>query len=113
MVIVYGAENGRGAWAEMDPFRSTRPPCGVCAFMSRNASCMHRKGATRLRLTQARYWSSGMSSRGWRGVPEPALKKPKSRRPARRERGGVAKEEEEVHVVSLVRPARGREVSRH
>ena len=38
LVDVYGAEFGRGVWAEIDPLLMIRPPRGVCAFMIRIAS---------------------------------------------------------------------------
>src|SRR5205814_8262853 len=43
LLAVYGAELGRGAWAEIDPLLMIRPPHGDCAFISRNASRVQRK----------------------------------------------------------------------
>src|SRR5262245_32169768 len=42
LAAVYGAEFGRGAWADIEPLLMIRPPCGVCAFMILIASCVHR-----------------------------------------------------------------------
>ena len=51
LVAVYGAELGRGTWAEMDPLLMMRPPLGSWPFMSLNASCVHRKAPVRLMST--------------------------------------------------------------
>jgi hypothetical protein len=38
LVAVYGAEFGRGAWAEIEPLLMMRPPLGYWRFISRIAS---------------------------------------------------------------------------
>src|SRR6266853_5607774 len=73
LVAVYGAEFGRGAWAEIDPLLMMRPPFGVWAFMILNASCEHRKTPVRLALTTVCHWSYVRSSNGTGGAPPPAL----------------------------------------
>src|SRR5262245_57898074 len=47
LLAVYGAELGRGAWAEIEPLLMMRPPRGDWLFMTRNASCVHRKTPVR------------------------------------------------------------------
>ena len=44
-VAVYGAEFGRGAWAEMEPLLMMRPPRGSCAFIIRMRFLRAQKGA--------------------------------------------------------------------
>ena len=51
LVAVYGAEFGRGAWAEIEPLLMIRPPRGSWSFISRNASCVQRKAPVRLTST--------------------------------------------------------------
>src|SRR6059036_3710977 len=51
LVDVYGAENGRGACAEMEPLLMMRPPRGSWAFMILMASCAHRNAPVRLAST--------------------------------------------------------------
>src|SRR5689334_19557512 len=52
-VAVYGAEFGRGTYAEIDPLLMIRPPRGVCAFMMRNASWVQRNAPVRFTFTTA------------------------------------------------------------
>src|SRR5438094_947961 len=47
-VAVYGAEFGRGAWADMEPLLTIRPPRGCWLFISLNASCVQRKAPVRM-----------------------------------------------------------------
>ncbi len=54
LVAVYGAESGRGAWAEIEPLLMMRPPRGDCAFIARNAPCAHRNMPVRLTSTTER-----------------------------------------------------------
>src|SRR5262245_28894558 len=53
LVDVYGDENGRGTWAEIEPLLMMRPPRGCWLFMILNASCVHRKEPVRLVSTTA------------------------------------------------------------
>src|SRR5919198_1254089 len=80
-VDVYGAEFGRGAWAEMERLLMMRPPRGSCAFMILNASCVHRNEPVRLMSTTFFQVSNGRSSSGTAGAPIPALLYSTSRRP--------------------------------
>src|SRR3954471_3809062 len=59
-VAVYGAELGRGEWAEMDPLLMMRPPRGDCSFMSRKACWAQRNAPVRLTLTTAVHCSKEM-----------------------------------------------------
>src|ERR1700722_8586287 len=43
LVAVYGAELGRGTWADIDPLLMMRPPRGFCALIILMASWAHRK----------------------------------------------------------------------
>src|SRR3954464_15742737 len=43
-VAVYGAEFGRGAYAEIDPLLMMRPPRGDWRFMMANACCVQKNG---------------------------------------------------------------------
>ena len=58
LVAVYGAEFGRGAWAEIEPLLMMRPPAGDCRFMRRIASCAHRNEPVRFTSTTACHWAS-------------------------------------------------------
>src|SRR3989442_357676 len=80
-VAVYGAEFGLGAWAEMDPLLTIRPPRGSWLFMSLIASCVQRKAPVRLTSTTEVHCSKVTSSSGTGGAPEPALLKRRSNRP--------------------------------
>src|SRR5713101_559263 len=81
LVAVYGAERGRGAWAEIEPLLMMRPPRGSWSFMSRNASCVHRNMPVRFTSTTAFHCSKVTSSSGTAGAPRPALLKRMSSRP--------------------------------
>ena len=48
LVDVYGAESGRGTWAEIEPLLMIRPPMGSCAFMILIASWVQRNVPVRL-----------------------------------------------------------------
>ena len=73
LVAVYGAEFGRGAYAEIEPLLMMRPPRGSCAFIIRMASCAHRNAPVRLTPTTALHCSNVRSSMGTSGAPMPAL----------------------------------------
>ena len=81
LVEVYGAEKGRGVWAEIEPLLMMRPPRGLWLFMIRNASWVQRNEPVRLVSTTARHCSTDRSSRGMAGAPIPALLNRRSRRP--------------------------------
>ena len=81
LVAVYGAENGRGACAEIEPLLMIRPPRGFWSFMIRKACCVHRNGPVRLVLTTACHCSRLRSSKFTGGAPMPALLKRTSSRP--------------------------------
>ena len=81
LVEVYGDENGRGVWAEIEPLLMMRPPRGLWLFMIRNASWVHRNEPVRLVSTTARHCSTERSSRGMAGAPIPALLNRRSSRP--------------------------------
>src|SRR5438445_9701929 len=80
-VAVYGAEFGRGAWAEMEPLLTIRPPRGCWFFMTLIASCVQRKAPVRFASTTDFHCSKVTSSRGTGGAPEPALLNRRSNRP--------------------------------
>ena len=82
-VAVYGAENGRGEVAEMEPLLMIRPPRGVWSCMIRNASCVQRNAPVRLVSTTAFQRSRERSSSGTGGAPMPALLTSRSSRPNR------------------------------
>src|SRR5260221_10676194 len=71
-VAVYGAEFGRGAWAEIEPLLMIRPPRGRWVFISRKASWVHRK--TPVRLTRTTWfhsaWVNSSRSRPLPNMPE-------------------------------------------
>src|SRR5260370_1196673 len=46
-VDVYGAEFGRGTWAEIEPLLMMRPPRGFWLFMILKASCVQRNAPVR------------------------------------------------------------------
>src|SRR5258707_3898300 len=48
LAAVYGAELGRGTWAEIEPLLMIRPPRGCWLFMILKASCVHRNAPVRL-----------------------------------------------------------------
>ncbi len=52
-----------------------RPPCGDCAFIMRNAPCMHRNMPSTLTRTTSRQLSKDKSSSSTGGPPMPALLK--------------------------------------
>src|SRR5256886_10345923 len=80
-VAVYGAEFGRGAWADMEPLLTIRPPRGCWFFMTLIASCVQRKAPVRFASTTDFHCSKVRSSSGTLGAPEPALLKRRSNRP--------------------------------
>ena len=80
-VAVYGAEFGLGAWADMDPLLSIRPPRGSCFFIALIACCVQRKAPVRFTSTTDLHCSKVRSSRGTGGAPEPALLNRRSNRP--------------------------------
>ena len=45
LVAVYGAEFGRGVWAEIEPLLMIRPPRGVWAFISAERLLRAEEGA--------------------------------------------------------------------
>ena len=51
LVMVQGAENGRGILAEIEPLLMMRPPWGVCAFLRRIASWEQKKAPHKWVLT--------------------------------------------------------------
>src|SRR2546428_11377954 len=53
LVEVYGAELGRGVWAEMEPLLMIRPPRGSWLFMILKASCVQWNQPVRLVSTTA------------------------------------------------------------
>src|SRR5512139_2585961 len=63
LVDVYGAEFGRGAWAEIEPLLMMRPPRGFWSFISRNASWVQRKAPVRLMSTTLFHCAYVRSSR--------------------------------------------------
>src|SRR5919198_3508243 len=79
LVAVYGAELGRGAWAEIEPLLMMRPPRGSWFFISLNACWMHRKVPVRLTPTTSCHCSKERSSSGIGGGPGPALLNRRSR----------------------------------
>src|SRR6516165_1379280 len=81
LVAVYGAEFGRGLYAEMEPLLMMRPPRGSWLFISLKASWVQRKGPERLVSTTACHCSYVRSSSGTGGAPIPALLNSKSKRP--------------------------------
>ena len=81
LVAVYATENGRGACAEIDPLLIIRPPIGVCVFIRRMASCVHRNDAVKFVSTTVCHCSNVKSSIGTGGAPVPALLNSTSRRP--------------------------------
>src|SRR5207245_7170273 len=80
-VAVYGAEFGLGAWADMEPLLTIRPPRGCWLLMSLIASWVQRKAPVRLTSTTEVHWSKVTSASGTGGAPEPALLKRRSQRP--------------------------------
>ena len=82
LVDVYGAEFGRGAWAEIEPLLMMRPPRGDCSFICRNAACAHRNEPVRLMSTTLFHCSRVRSSNGPPALM-PALLNSRSTRPKR------------------------------
>src|SRR5262245_5591068 len=80
LAAVYGAELGRGTWAETEPLLMIRPPCGRWPFMILNASCVHKNAPVRFVSRTARHWSQLRSSMGMAGALIPALLNSKSKR---------------------------------
>src|SRR5207244_9097414 len=80
-VAVYGAEFGLGAWAEMEPLLTIRPPRGCWLFMTLIASWVQRNAPVRFASTTDLHCSYVRSSSGRGGAPEPALLKRRSNRP--------------------------------
>src|SRR5512146_793385 len=64
LVAVYGAEWGRGAYAEIDPLLMIRPPRGSWAFISLMACCAHRNAPVRLVSTTLFHIRTSRSSIG-------------------------------------------------
>src|SRR5205807_9195077 len=79
-VALYGAEFGRGAWAEMEPLLTIRPPRRCLFFMTLIGSCVQRKAPLRFASTPDFHCSKVTSSRGTGGAPEPALLNRRSNR---------------------------------
>src|SRR6058998_983983 len=80
-VAVYGAEFGLGAWADMDPLLTIRPPRGCWFFMTLIASCVQRKAPVRFTSTTVFHCSKVRSSSGTGGADAPALLNRRSNRP--------------------------------
>ena len=83
LVAVYGAELGRGTWAEIDPLLMIRPPRGSWAFITRNAAWVQKNGPLRLVATTVVHCFGVRSSSGTGGAPVPALLNNTSSRPKR------------------------------
>src|SRR5579884_4138905 len=81
LVAVYGAELGRGVWAEIEPLLMMRPPRGDCSFISRNDACVQRNAPVRLTSTTRRHCSNVSFSSGAGGALVPALLNNRSSRP--------------------------------
>src|SRR5438034_2638053 len=81
LVVVYGAELGRGTCAEIEPLLMMRPPRGSCDFISLTACCAHRNAPVRLTPTTALHCSYVRSSIGIPGAFAPALLNKRSSRP--------------------------------
>src|SRR5439155_22240405 len=80
LVDVYGAELGRGVWAEIEPLLMIRPPRGFWSFMILKASCVHRNEPVRLVSTTA-FHCSTLRSSSRPAAPMPALLNRRSSRP--------------------------------
>src|SRR5207245_4714265 len=72
-VAVYGAEFGRGAWADMEPLLTIRPPRGCWFFMTLIASCVQREAPVRFAWTTDFHCSKVTSSSGTGGAADPAV----------------------------------------
>ena len=72
-VAVYGAEWGRGVYAEMEPLLMMRPPCGICDLKIRTASRVQRNVPMRLMFVTCWNFSSESSSMGTAGALMPAF----------------------------------------
>src|SRR5438093_13498429 len=72
-VAVYGAEFGLGAWADMDPLLTIRPPRGCWFFMTLIASCVQRKAPVRFTSTTVFHCSKVRSSSATGGAESTAL----------------------------------------
>src|SRR5216683_1160093 len=86
-VAVYGAEFGLGAWADMEPLLTIRPPRGSWLFMILIASWVQRNAPVRLAPMTELHTSYVRSSGGTGGAPEPALLKRRSNRRNRQHSG--------------------------
>src|SRR5262249_9073509 len=73
LAAVYGAEFGRGAYADTDPLLMIRPPGGDWSFITRNASRVQRNAPVRFTSITCRHWSGVRSSSGTGGAFVPAL----------------------------------------
>src|ERR1700694_4642819 len=80
LVAVYGAEFGRGTWAEIEPLLMMRPPRGSWSFMILIACCVQKNAPFRFVPTTDSHFS-GVRSSSRPGVPPPALLHNRSRRP--------------------------------
>src|SRR5215467_5043223 len=81
LVAVYGAENGRGECAEIEPLLMIRPPRGSWSLITRNAAWVHRNAAVRFTPTTDCQSANDTSSSGTGGRPRPALLNSTSTRP--------------------------------
>src|SRR5437867_12841519 len=63
-VAVYGAEFGLGAWADMDPLFTIRPPRVCLFFMNLFASCVQKKAQVRFSWTTLLHCTKVMSPCG-------------------------------------------------
>src|SRR5216683_974113 len=75
-VAVYGAEFGLGAWADMEPLLTIRPPRGSWLFMILIASWVQRNAPVRLAPMTELHTSYVRSSSGTGGAPAPAFGRP-------------------------------------
>src|SRR5207244_2523058 len=100
-----------GAWAEMEPLLTIRPPRGSWLVMSLIASCVQRKAPVRLTSTTEVHCSKVTSSSGTGGAPEPGVLKRRARRPhayfvAARRRGTRRRELLRYSLTAGARPHR-------
>ena len=72
-VAVYGAEWGRGVYAEMEPLLMILPPRGVCFLNWRKACWVQTNAAVKFTSMTRRKMSSESSSSGTCGALVPAF----------------------------------------
>mmetsp|Transcript_17254 Transcript_17254/g.51647 ORF Transcript_17254/g.51647 Transcript_17254/m.51647 type:complete len:209 (+) Transcript_17254:679-1305(+) len=73
LLVVYGAEPGRGRSAETEPLLIMRPPCGAWSRMRANEACATRKAAVRLVSITLDHAASPSSPKLVDGTLTPAL----------------------------------------